>query len=114
MSGLQLLGEVRHLSLEVPFVVLTAYADKVNMLEALRLNATDFLEKPFDRLALLDVMGRALKLGVALREVERTLDSLYSGSTLPPDELIRQREMRRGLAMMKIEHSIYVRSRANQ
>ncbi len=48
MTGMELLSAVRELDKEVPFIIITGYADVDNAIEALRLGATDFLKKPFD------------------------------------------------------------------
>jgi DNA-binding NtrC family response regulator len=48
LSGTELLEAVRELDSDVPFVVITGYANVDNAIEALRLGATDFIKKPFD------------------------------------------------------------------
>ncbi len=48
LSGTELLEAVRELDADVPFVVITGYANVDNAIEALRLGATDFIKKPFD------------------------------------------------------------------
>lgn len=48
MTGMELLSAVRDLDTEVPFIIITGYADVDNAIEALRLGASDFVKKPFD------------------------------------------------------------------
>src|SRR4051812_42080604 len=60
MSGLQLLAEVRALGIEVPFLILTGFGDKEKIREALRLGATDFIDKPFDPISIVKVITRAI------------------------------------------------------
>ncbi|KPK40582.1 MAG: histidine kinase [Gammaproteobacteria bacterium SG8_47] len=48
LSGTELLAKVRKQDSDVPFVVITGYANVDNAVEALRLGATDFIKKPFD------------------------------------------------------------------
>jgi len=48
MTGMQLLGAVRQVDKDVPFIIITGFADVDNAIEALRLGATDFIKKPFD------------------------------------------------------------------
>ena len=48
MTGMELLAAVRDLDKEVPFIIITGFADVDNAIEALRLGATDFIKKPFD------------------------------------------------------------------
>lgn len=64
MTGLELLARVVVDHSEVPVVMLTAYGDKGNIKEALRLGALDFLEKPFNEEDVLEVVNRALDIGV--------------------------------------------------
>src|SRR5436309_2201019 len=53
ISGLDILRHIRHRRLAVPFVVLTGFGRTQDAVEAMRLGATDFLEKPIFEDALL-------------------------------------------------------------
>ncbi|MFO7603586.1 MAG: sigma-54 dependent transcriptional regulator [Gammaproteobacteria bacterium] len=48
MTGIELLTAVRERDQDVPFIIISGYADVDNAIEALRLGATDFIKKPFD------------------------------------------------------------------
>lgn len=48
MTGMELCAAVREQDSEVPFIIITGYAEVDNAIEALRLGATDFIKKPFD------------------------------------------------------------------
>ena len=48
MGGLELLGYLRGLRPRMPVVMLTAYGTVPRAVEAMKLGAVDFLEKPFD------------------------------------------------------------------
>lgn len=48
MTGLDVLKILREKQIETPIVFLTGYSSKDLVVEALRLGAMDFLEKPFD------------------------------------------------------------------
>ena len=48
LTGIELLQAVREIDPEVPFVIITGYANVDDAIEALRLGATDFIKKPFD------------------------------------------------------------------
>lgn len=77
MSGLDLMGHVRGRGHEIPIVVLTGYGDKEKAVEALRLGALDFIDKPFDVKTLLDVMTRVLEISFRKKRVsERQQSSL--------------------------------------
>ena len=66
MTGMQLLKSIRELGNMVPFVILSAYGDKKQAVEALKLGAFDFIDKPWEDQNLLDVLYRALELGAEL------------------------------------------------
>lgn len=73
MTGLELLEKCRKDAVNVPFVFLTAYADKDKAVAALRLGAVDMLDKPFDFSQLVKTVRAALEVGIAVRMVESRL-----------------------------------------
>lgn len=48
LSGTQLLQEIRQLNHDVPFIIITGFANVDNAIEAIRLGASDFIKKPYD------------------------------------------------------------------
>ena len=60
MSGLELLARVKELKLPVPVIVITGHGDVPLAVEAMKLGASDFVEKPFDDHALLASIGAAM------------------------------------------------------
>src|SRR6516164_10697713 len=48
LSGIDLLHRMRALKLDVPVVVITGHADVPLAVEAMKVGAADFFEKPFD------------------------------------------------------------------
>ena len=60
MSGIELLGELANRGSNLPVIVITAHGDVQMAVEAMRLGALDFVEKPFEEKALLEVVERAL------------------------------------------------------
>ncbi len=68
VTGLELLSHMKVEFDTVPIVMLTAYGDKANIKEALRLGALDFIEKPFNEESVLDVVNKALEIGVRNKE----------------------------------------------
>jgi YesN/AraC family two-component response regulator len=101
MDGFTLLTEIRKQSPLVPFVILTAYGDKKNLLEAIRLNATDFLDKPFSEEEVRKVMKRALDFGVNLKKLDKELELLFDSSDLPAEEIARKKLLKRILFGME-------------
>ncbi len=69
MSGLELQQVLRSRGWAVPVVFITGHGDVELAVHAMKHGACDFLEKPFKDQALLDAVGRAVKLGGAAREL---------------------------------------------
>src|SRR2546423_10920122 len=76
MTGIELLTEVKKLRAEVPVVLMTAFATVQTAVEAMKLGAYDYIQKPFD--------GEEIKL-----LVERTLEH---------NRLIRENQALRSVA----------------
>jgi len=68
MTGMELLSRVREQDSEVPFIIITGYAEIDNAIEALRLGASDFIKKPFDMDELRVQIEHTLERGALLRE----------------------------------------------
>ena len=68
MTGMELLNAVREIDKDVPFIIITGYAEVDNAIEALRLGATDFIKKPFDMDELRIQIERTLAHGELLQE----------------------------------------------
>jgi len=60
MSGLELQEHLRAERINLPVVIVTAYADVPMAVRAMRAGAFDFIEKPFEGSALLDRVRRAM------------------------------------------------------
>jgi two-component system response regulator FixJ len=83
MSGIELLKRLRELNNSMPVIVITGHGDVPLAVEAMKLGAHDFLEKPFDDNLLLTTVHRALADQIADREdqalraaIHRRLESL--------------------------------------
>ena len=48
LTGTELLKEIRQVNDDVPFIIITGFANVDNAIEAIRLGASDFIKKPFD------------------------------------------------------------------
>ena len=48
ITGIDLLRRVRESSVEIPVIVITGHGDVSLAVEAMKVGAVDFLEKPFD------------------------------------------------------------------
>jgi DNA-binding NtrC family response regulator len=68
MDGLELLREVKARYGELPFVMMTAYADVPSAVEAMRAGAFDYVAKPFDHDEIRAHVARAVELTRLKRE----------------------------------------------
>ena len=60
LSGLDLQSEIAQRGIELPIIMISAYAEVSSAVHAMREGAVDFLEKPFDGPALVDRVEGAL------------------------------------------------------
>lgn len=107
MTGFQLLAHLRSMGSFIPFITLTAYGDQENMRESIRLNATDFLTKPFDRKELTEVVTKALNYGIQLEQVQTEIASIYSQAKIPQDLIEKLNELGKQTMAKRIENSKY-------
>ena len=83
MSGIDLLRRLRELKVEAPVIVITGHGDVPLAVEAMKIGAADFLEKPFDDEVLLASVRSALnrqdeehKRHIARSEIDARLTAL--------------------------------------
>ncbi|OFZ31992.1 MAG: hypothetical protein A2622_12215 [Bdellovibrionales bacterium RIFCSPHIGHO2_01_FULL_40_29] len=112
MTGFQLLAQVRESGSIIPFVTLTAYADQENMRESIRLNATDFLTKPFDRKELADVIGKALRQGINLDEIQQEMQTRAQDLKITSEFLEYYQTYQKKIMGIRIENSKYIKQRS--
>lgn len=94
-EGLDLLREIGALDSAPPVVVMTAWASVELAVEAMRLGARDFVEKPWDNNRLLSILNTQTALRRALRKGERleAENRLLRGEG-PPELIARSAAMR--------------------
>jgi two-component system response regulator FixJ len=73
LSGIDLLRRLRELNIAAPVIVMTGHGDVALAVEAMKIGAVDFFEKPFDDEALLASVRTALQQreGEKKRDMER-------------------------------------------
>lgn len=77
-SGLELYEQLLSEGKRLPAIFITAHADVVSAVAAMKMGAVEFLEKPCDRKTLLGCVRKALKLDAEWREQEARLSDLSS------------------------------------
>ncbi|WP_271409879.1 sigma-54-dependent transcriptional regulator [Pseudomonas sp. Q1-7] len=99
MDGMALLSAVQALDRELPLLMVTGHGDVPQAVEAMRLGAYDFIEKPFTAERLLDSLRRALEKRRLVQENRRLrvqvelkdqLDGRLLGVSRPMAQLRRQ------------------------
>ncbi len=93
MSGIEFLQKTRSLGVEVPFVFLTGFADKMILTEALQLGAIDCLDKPYKPDALLSSVREALRFGVTLKGIRSEYDRLFEKYEITPEDQKKIRDL---------------------
>jgi DNA-binding NtrC family response regulator len=110
MTGLEFLAGVRAFECQTPFVILTGFGDKSKAVEALRLGAFDFMEKPWDPDQLRRTINDAMELGVRMRSIEDELDAVLAGFRNISEEQRNQlRLVQRSLLMMKLHKNLMLK-----
>ncbi|MDE0506633.1 MAG: sigma-54 dependent transcriptional regulator, partial [Candidatus Poribacteria bacterium] len=69
MNGLEALEQIKELQSNAPVVIMTAYDDVETTIEAMRLQAFDFLPKPIDLDAVKEILHRASKTQTERRKI---------------------------------------------
>lgn len=76
MSGLELLERMRTLDRDVPVILITGHGDVSMAVQAMRAQAYDFIEKPFNSARLIDVIRRAQEKRALIQENQRLRQQL--------------------------------------
>jgi two-component system C4-dicarboxylate transport response regulator DctD len=82
MDGMALLQAVQAMDAELPLIMLTGHGDVPQAVEAMRLGAYDFIEKPVDPERLLETLGRALEKRRLVQENRRLRARVEHGDEL--------------------------------
>jgi len=85
ISGIEVLSQIKKANFPTEVIIVTAYGTINNAVEATKLGAYDYLEKPVDNDELLLLMSRALevkKLQKKVEELKKELSSRYHFSNI--------------------------------
>lgn len=88
ISGLELLADIQESYPDTKVVIMTGYADKTSAIEALRLGAFDFLEKPFA----LDLLSHSVKRALHTQEIELDHKNTLKQLKCSQEELLERQE----------------------
>jgi len=94
MSGVDLLRRLRDMNVDLPVIVITGHGDIQLAVEAMKLGARDFIEKPIDDEALLASIGSALDAGQKRAEEDAERAALRKSISSLTD---RERDVLEGL-----------------
>jgi DNA-binding NtrC family response regulator len=87
MEGLDLLKAIRVEKINVPFILLTGHGDRDQTLQALKLGAFDFIDKPFEQEQLIEVVHHALEMGSELNFWKDEIEALKNLETLKSENI---------------------------
>jgi len=99
MGGLELLGALRERVPDLPVIVVSGYLDLPNVTKALRLGATDVVEKPFREEKLLEILALAARVGQARRQV---VDILRLTQTDDSNKVLSELQIAQKLLMTRV------------
>lgn len=111
MSGLEALKELRKQGQTIPVVFLTAYADKEKVIEALRLGAMDFLEKPFENDLLKKTVKNAIEFGAQLKAIDEEIISLSKKHNIQSENFEKFKAIQTQLLLMKINNNVFFKNK---
>ena len=106
LNGLNFLKEVRKLGFETPIIFVTAHTEKKMVIEAFRLGASDYIEKPFDIDQLLSLVKKTHELGLAILEMEDELNEFVSKSKFSEAKIKKLKECKKAVRLMSIENEL--------
>lgn len=91
MNGIDLLKNVHENNPDIVCIMLTAHGSKESAIEALRANAFDFIEKPFERETLLLRVRNGLKMRYFQKYINSSLNAAFDeGNDADPTEVLEQ------------------------
>jgi two-component system C4-dicarboxylate transport response regulator DctD len=70
MSGIDLLKKVREKEINTPFIFLSGHSDKNDVIQAIKMGAMDFMEKPVKKDSLIKVVTHAAEIGVIIKAIK--------------------------------------------
>lgn len=112
MDGLEVQAQLNERGITLPVIVLTGHGDVSVAVRAMKAGAVDFLEKPFEKAALLEAIDRGYQqLDAAGGRLARASDAAAIIGALSPRELEVFKGMVRGLPNKSIAYELDISPR---
>lgn len=86
VSGIEVLEEMQRRAARLSCIIITGHADVQTAVGAMKLGATDFLEKPYETSDLLQAVERAISISMANEPQSRSAEARRLIATLSPRE----------------------------
>jgi putative two-component system response regulator len=103
LSGIDLLDQLHMLYPEVPVILMTAYADLNNAIDAIKKGAFDFIQKPYKQEQLIYSVEKAIKYKI-LTEMEKDYRKILEEFHREIETLISERTM--NLMALTVAHKV--------
>jgi DNA-binding NtrC family response regulator len=84
LDGIEILQRIKKLKIEVPVVIMTAYASINSAIEAMKLGAYDYVTKPFPKEKIFGILEKVLERKELLKENTALKDELGIASVSSP------------------------------
>ena len=84
LDGIEILQRIKRLKLEIPVVIMTAYASINSAIEAMKLGAYDYVTKPFPKEKIFGILDKVLERKELLKENSALKDELGMASGRSP------------------------------
>jgi len=84
LDGIEILQRIKKMKIEVPVVIMTAYASINSAIEAMKLGAYDYVTKPFPKEKIFGILEKVLERKALLRENSALKDELGLPSASTP------------------------------
>lgn len=112
MDGLELLEKVKTIDPVIDMIILTGNADKKAAIQALKLGAFDFFEKPVDQVELLETVKRTLRYRALVRERDQFAEQVSQLSKREAERWGIEAFIAKSKAMKQVIHEIQLLQKA--
>ncbi|MEZ4871832.1 MAG: response regulator [Bdellovibrionales bacterium] len=93
LSGIEFLRKLREQQNYTPFLIITGHGDLPHAVEALRMGAIDFINKPFDMNRVFESVSIGMNLGSRIINFNNAIDELKEKGELSPEEIDRLQKL---------------------